>query len=197
MNTGHTARLDQWLDAARNGDTDARSFIIEHACERLRLLTRRMLRGYPKVKRWSETDDVLQNSMIRLHRSLAAVTPDSARQFYGLAATQIRRELIDLARNQYGAHGIGHNYASDNDNRVVNENGDEAEPDSLTEWSRFHEQVDRLTDDQREVVSLLWYEGVSQPDAAAVLGISLATVKRRWQAARLALSETLKDIDFD
>lgn len=49
-----------------------------------------------------------------------------------------------------------------------------------------------MADEQREIVNLLWYEGLSQPEAAAVLGVSLATVKRRWQAARLALYQKLK-----
>lgn len=40
-------------------------------------------------------------------------------------------------------------------------------------------------------MALLWYEGLSQPEAAAALGVSLATVKRRWQAARLALYDLL------
>lgn len=197
METGHTARLSHWLDAARNGDADARSRIIDHACERLRLLTRKMLRGYPKVKRWSETDDVLQNAMIRLHRSLITVTPETPRLFYGLAATQIRRELIDLARSQNGPHGVGTNHNSDHDNIVVDQPAQPLAPESLSEWSRFHEQVDQLPDDQREIVNLLWYEGLSQPEAATVIGVSLATVKRRWQAARMTLFETLRNLDLD
>jgi RNA polymerase sigma-70 factor (ECF subfamily) len=43
------------------------------------------------------------------------------------------------------------------------------------------------------VVQLLWYEGLRQPEAAVVLGISLATLKRRWQVARLRLGELLED----
>ena len=59
-------------------------------------------------------------------------------------------------------------------------------------YPSFHNQVDELAAEQRAVVDLLWYEGMSQPDAAKVLGISLATLKRRWQAARLQLSDHLK-----
>ena len=55
----------------------------------------------------------------------------------------------------------------------------------------FHEQVEALPEPEREVVNLLWYEEMPQPEAGDVLGISLATVKRRWQSARLRLSETL------
>jgi DNA-directed RNA polymerase specialized sigma24 family protein len=39
---------------------------------------------------------------------------------------------------------------------------------------------------------LLWYEGLTQPEAATVLGVSLKTVKRRWQDARLFLFEAMK-----
>jgi RNA polymerase sigma-70 factor (ECF subfamily) len=52
--------------------------------------------------------------------------------------------------------------------------------------------VDSLPDEEREVVQLLWYEGLRQPEAAVVLGISLATLKRRWQVARLRLSTTAR-----
>lgn len=34
-----------------------------------------MLRGYPLVRRWEQTDDVLQNSMMRLYRALAEQPP--------------------------------------------------------------------------------------------------------------------------
>ncbi|MBW3539855.1 MAG: sigma-70 family RNA polymerase sigma factor [Planctomycetes bacterium] len=197
MALGHTDRLKRWLDLARTGQVDARNETIEHACERLRMLTRNMLKGYPKVKRWSETDDVLQNAMIRLHRSLAEIKPETPRQFYGLAATQIRRELIDLARNHYGPQGIGAKHHTDGGEGAERQRDEHVEPESLDAWGQFHETVDELPDDQKEVVSLLWYEGLSQPETAEVLDISLATVKRRWQAARMTLFDRLKDLEFD
>jgi DNA-directed RNA polymerase specialized sigma24 family protein len=40
-------------------------------------------------------------------------------------------------------------------------------------------------------VDLLFYQGLQQAEAAAVLGVSERTVKRRWQSARLALHEAL------
>jgi len=194
---GYTTQLQNCLDRVRRGDPEARGQIIDHACERLRLLTRKMLRSYPGVKRWSETDDVLQNAMIRLHRALAEVRPESPRQFYGLATTQIRRELIDLSRHYCGAEGLGARHHTDG-GRAADATPDQRhEPENLESWSRFHELVEKLPDEQRDVVSLLWYEGMSQPEAAEVLGVSLATVKRRWQAARMALYEVLTNHEFD
>lgn len=184
---GHTTKLQHWLTLAGQGDTEARNQIIDHTCERLRLLTRKMLRGYPGVRRWSETDDVLQNAMIRLHRSLAEVKPQLPRQFYGLAATQIRRELIDLARHYYGTEGLGARHHTDGGKAAGVKSDHCLRPEDLESWTEFHEQVEQLPEELREVVNLLWYEGISQPEAASVLAISLATVKRRWQAARLVL----------
>ena len=188
---GHTTRLHQWLVEFNSGDTDAREAIIEHTCERLRLRTAQMLRSFPTVKRWSETDDVLQNALIRLHKSLAQVKPDSPAQFYGLAATQIRRELFDLARHFTGAEGIGANHHTDDGNAVKQSTDTRYQPASMEAWTDFHNYVEQLPKDQKVVAGLLWYEGMSQPEAARVLGGSLTTLKRRWQAARLNLSEQM------
>lgn len=153
------------------------------------------MRTNQRVRRWAETDDVLQNSLIRLHRSLSEVRPESPRQFYGLATTHMRRELIDLARKHFGAEGLGANHHTDGGIAAENQTNT-AEPETVEAWVKFHEQVEALPDQEREVVNLLWYEEMTQPEAAEVLGISLATVKRRWQAARLRLSESLNGEDF-
>ncbi len=189
----HTSELHNLLEKVREGDPDARCRVIEHACERLRTLTRKMLRCYPKVRRWTETDDVLQNSLLRLHRSMAELRPESVRQFYGLAAVQIRRELLDLAKHFHGAQGIGANHKSDGGRAAQRQCVDPLEPETLDAWTRFHQHVGCLPDEEREVVQLVWYEGLKQPEAAAILGVSLATLKRRWQSARLRLSELLED----
>lgn len=186
------AGLDRWLDDLRRGDSEGRSRVIEHACDRLRCLARRMLRGYPGVRRWCETDDVLQGALIRLHRSLAEVWPESARQFYGLAATQIRRELLDLARHHYGPQGNGANHHTDGGEAADASSDVRCDPEGLDDWTAFHECVEALPEEQREVFNLLWYEGLTQPEAAAVLHISLATLKRRWQSARILLHGAMR-----
>ncbi len=61
------------------------------------------------------------------------------------------------------------------------------EPTTLLEWSEFHEWVDSLPDDEREVFDLLWYQQLTQEQAAEVLGVTTRTIRRRWQDARLKL----------
>jgi RNA polymerase sigma-70 factor (ECF subfamily) len=155
-----------------------------------------MLKSYGRVGRWSDTDDLLQNSLLRLHRALATVQPESVRKFYGLASTQIRRELIDLARSHFGPQGIGTKHDSDGGEASANV-PDVFEPDSLEEWTQFHEAVEELPDAEREAFSLTFYEGLTQIDASRVVGCSLATLKRRLVSARLLLQEQLQGGDHE
>lgn len=189
MTTGHTTVLARWLERLEVGCPDAREAVIEHTCERLRNMARSMLRASPKVRRFEQTDDLLQDALIRLHRSLVEVKPTTAKEFYGLAATQLRRQLIDLARKHYGPQGIGTNQAPDGDEFISRAS---QPPDTLNEWTDFHEQIDRLPENEKEIVHLLWYEGMTQSDTASVLGISLATLKRRWQSARVQLADWME-----
>ena len=81
MAEGNTTQIRQCLDLLQVGDEKARDALIQHSCERLMRLTRKMLKGYPRLRRWEQTDDVLQNALLRLHRSLADVKPESVPQF--------------------------------------------------------------------------------------------------------------------
>lgn len=192
---GHTTDLQNQLKRLSEGCPESRRTIIEHCCDRLRTMARRMLQKYPGVGRWSDTDDVLQQSLMRLHRALATVRPESVRKFYGLAATNIRRELIDLARSYYGPLGIGTKHDTDGGKAADEQADNHFEPESIAAWTEFHESVDQLPEAEREVFSLLWYDGLTQADAARVLGISLATLKRRWVSARLLLQDTFQEGD--
>jgi RNA polymerase sigma-70 factor (ECF subfamily) len=182
-----------WLDLMRAGDATARQRLIEHSCERLRGLARKMLRRWPKVRRWEETDDVFVEAATRLNRALGTVQPESPRHFYNLAATQIRRVLIDLARRYYGPEGVGSHHDTAARSREDSappqyEQADvSAEPGSLMEWTEFHEQIGALPEEEQEVFNLLWYEQLTHEQAAEVLGVTTRTVRRRWQDARYRL----------
>ena len=101
------------LDRLAAGDERAADDLIAYAMERVRLLARRLLRDDPAVRRWEQTDDVLQNALLRLHRAVKATRPATTRDFINLAATQIRRELKDLFRHHYGPEGHAAHHKSD------------------------------------------------------------------------------------
>src|SRR3954452_17725772 len=108
-----TSEAQDLLERHRAGDPSARDVLIGLARGRFVALARALLRRHPHVRRWEETDDLLQAALVRLHRSLAVVRPEDVRHFDNLAATQIRRELIDLARSYQGPEGLGANHNTD------------------------------------------------------------------------------------
>jgi 2-oxoglutarate ferredoxin oxidoreductase subunit alpha len=67
-------------------------------------------------------------------------------------------------------------------------------PISLSELARDLElEIDALPDAERAVADLLFYQGLAQEQAAALLGVDVRTVQRRWQRVRLLLHQRLND----
>ena len=62
-------------------------------------------------------------------------------------------------------------------------------------YGEFHQKVEELPKEQREVFDLLYYHGVTQPEAAQVLGMSERTLKRRWQETRQAMYKAVHGIE--
>lgn len=193
------AELDALLTRLNRGDLAAREELVESSCERLRRLTHRLLDDFPSVRRWESTDDVFQRFVLNLYRSLSDVRPQNARAFLGLAAVQIRRKLIDLSRH-YRLENQAHKRTERQSDPEEAELGalesasqQTAGPATLQRWTEFHQLVDQLPDEEREVMGLLYYQGLSQSEAAGILGVSERTVKRRWREARLRLHKLLGD----
>jgi RNA polymerase sigma-70 factor (ECF subfamily) len=196
-----TREAQDLLERHRAGDPSAREGLIALSQGRFVALARAMLRRYPHVRRWEETDDLLQAALLRLHRSLAQVQPEGVRHFDNLAAAQIRRELIDLARSYHGPQGIGarhHTDGTDPGGRLVQLADEAGKPESLEGWAAFHEAVDHLPEEEKEVVNLLWYGNMTHAQAAGALGVTTKTVQRRWASARLMIRDALQgELDDD
>jgi RNA polymerase sigma-70 factor (ECF subfamily) len=189
--------VQQFLPAAVAGDEAALDALLRHCSDRLTILTRRMLGEFQRVRRWAETGDVLQSALLRLVGALRSVQPQTSQEFFALASLQIRRELIDLARHFYGPQGIGAHH----DSRPAAGAASAARPDppdmrqepaSLAEWTELHQLVDGLPAELRDVVGLLFYQGLSQTEAGEVLNVSLRTVQRRWHDALCQLHRAWK-----
>jgi RNA polymerase sigma-70 factor (ECF subfamily) len=147
-----------------------------------------MLRGFPDVHRFESTSDVLQNAILRLLRALRDVQPHSMREFFGLAGILMRRELLDLKKHYCGpegeaAHRVAAESKSKADRLVATDTNHEPEQSELEEWTEFHRQIDALPEEAREVIDLHFYQGLSMPEVAEVIGVNVRTAERRWNAA--------------
>ena len=199
MNEWDTARVEACLDRIRTGgeaaQNEARNELFAGCQQRLLRLTRHMLRTrFPDVARWEETADVFQEVCGRLDRALRGTPVNSADHFFRLASENIRRQLLDTVKRIRGPQGTPHNHASpgwDADGSPVWP--EPAADATLDWWAAFHEEVERLPEDERQVFSHLYYLGHTQEAAAELLKMSLSKVKRRWAEARVRLFERLGD----
>jgi RNA polymerase sigma factor (sigma-70 family) len=194
--TGETTRLVRRLSA---GEDQARGDLIAHAYDRLYRLARKMLReDYPRLHRWEQTDDVLHNALLRLHKALAATPIASAKHFWNLASQHIEWQLLDLVRHHDGpqAHAANHHTdcfgaADDPEGPLARQPAGTGEPSSTAEWAEFLERVRELPEDEREVFRLHWLQGLKQEAVADALHISVREVRRRWQTAKLLLARLI------
>jgi RNA polymerase sigma-70 factor (ECF subfamily) len=189
-----TELIEGQLARLRAGDEGAINRLIEHAGDRLLHLTRKMLAGFAQVKRHEQTDDVLQNALVRLSRALGDGVPEDSRHFFRLAALQIRRELIDLARRYSGKGACSLDDSADTDGFAPDRSPAELtnDPRRIAEWTEFHRCISELPEKEREVVDLLLYNGLSQQEAAEVMQVDVRSIKRYWQRARLSLFERMQ-----
>jgi RNA polymerase sigma-70 factor (ECF subfamily) len=192
-----TTELHGWLDRVKAGDPKALDVLLKRVASRLERLANKMLLRFPRVARWTEKDDVLQNASLRLIRALEDVRPVSMRAFYGLASTQIRRELLDMTKSLYGPEGAAAHHVSfdpnDSDARRKVEPALPQDELELDRWCHFHEEVDNLPSEEREVVGLIFYHGWKQVEVADLFGVNLRTVQRWWKAALKRLRDVLSD----
>lgn len=192
--------IEPLLNRLLEGDENAKDGLIALACEQFRTHASKMLRqNFRRLSRWEETGDILQTAMMRLHSSLKVLKPDSPESFGRLAATQIRRTLIDLSRHHFGPQGAAANHHTDGISPSplidVQPDGD-LEPQSLEEWTKFHQQVEELPDEEQTVFSLIFYDGLNQTETAKILGISDRTVRQRWKSAKVILHKRLSDSEM-
>lgn len=192
-----TTELHGWLDRMKAGDERAVNTMLKRVTSRLDRLAHKMLHQFPKVSRWADKDDVLQNASLRLIRALRDVRPDSMRAFYALASTQVRRELLDMTKALYGPLGDAtHHVSIDPNNADAQRMMEPANPDDereLERWCCLHEEVENLPVEEREVFGLIFYHGWKQDEVAKLFDVNVRTVQRWWTSALKRLKDLLSD----
>jgi RNA polymerase sigma factor (sigma-70 family) len=191
-----TEELHGCLERMMSGDRRALDLLLRRVSARLERLARKTLKHFPRVARWADAEDILQNATMKLIRALEEVRPNSMREFYGLAAMQIRRELLDATKQLFGPEGQGYNHQStppDDPKRNLEPEARVDDERELQKWCEFHEAVGRLPVEEREVVGLIFYHGWKQSEVATLFGVTVRTVQRWWQSALDTIQGLLSD----
>ena len=189
-----TAVVQRYLDELA-GDSPAEPVVralLDGAVRRLHVLCATLLyRSYPRLAQPPlnlQVDELLGAVAERLLKALREARPHNVRQFFALANQHMRWELNDLARR-----------LDDQPSAVELREGLVPAPASsgsgLTpNGRRMLEAIDSLPEDEREAFCLVRVQGMTQTEAAKLLDVSVATVKRRLNRGLRLLTEALADL---
>jgi RNA polymerase sigma-70 factor (ECF subfamily) len=210
VNDASTAVLQGQLHRAVTGDAEARQRLLELTRDRLMRHARHFLHGrYSRLEPFAQTDDVVQQLYVKIlhNQDRFWVNADgepvnSLAEFFGHASAWMRDVLCDQLRKAYGRDdnrpAVLPLDGGASDTRPCHElSSSTLDGEKVRRWTEFHEAVARLPDELRAVFDLLWYQGLTQAEAAALLGIAVPTVKLRWMKARLRVQQALGGSPFE
>jgi RNA polymerase sigma-70 factor (ECF subfamily) len=168
-----------------------RALLDRAVCRLHRLCATLLYRSYPRLTRPPmnlQADEMLGAVVERLLKALREARPSNVRQFFALANQHMRWELNELARRldeQPAAVEL-------NEGMVPTplSSGSGLTPDGR----RMLAAIDGLPEAEREAFDLVRVQGMSQSEAARVLGVSAMTVKRRLGRGLHLLAATLGDL---
>ncbi len=169
-----------WLGRLSDGDPDALDGVVRLLYDELRVLARSRIRGERVGHTLAAT--ALVNEMYLKLADQNRINADDRLKFMAVAATTMRRVLVDYARARLSDKRGG---------GAARISLEEAEP-FLTEQESDEVQaldaaIDRLASfDERaaNVVVKRFYAGFSVEEIAGLLGVSTKTVQRDWLTAR-------------
>jgi RNA polymerase sigma factor (TIGR02999 family) len=150
---------------------------------------RRLARAYMRRERPGQTIQataLVHEAYLRLAR---AGTPwHDERHFVGIAARSMRQILVERAR----ARGAQKRWAALDRVSLSAALVAAADPESmLPSIDEALARLEAIDPEQAKIVELRYFVGLSVEDAAAALGLSPATLKRRWALARAWLFREL------
>jgi RNA polymerase sigma factor (sigma-70 family) len=195
-----TAVVERYLGqlAGASGDDSAERIIREllsTSVRRLHLLCATLLRrNYPRLAQPPmnlEAEEMLSGVVERMMKALRKVRPKTVREFFALANQHMRWELNDLARRLDHQARAEELHAS----AVESPTAAGQETSQLThDAARMMQAIEDLPEDERETFCLVRVQGMTQADAADVLGVSVKTIQRRLARTVPLLAMQLRDL---
>jgi RNA polymerase sigma-70 factor (ECF subfamily) len=185
--------LDEWPTPTDDSATEAVvRVLLDRSVRRLHgLCVSFLYKSYPRLTRPPlnlQADELLGAVVERLLKALRETRPTSTRQFFGLASQHMRWELNEMARRLDNQPAIEDLH--DESMPAPASSGSGLTPDA----HRILEAIEQLPESEREAFELVRIQGMSQAEAAGVLGVSAATVNRRVSRSLQLLADSLGDL---
>ena len=182
-------QLTTLLQRAGEGDSEAADAVFAASYPVLRRIARARLRGHVRTPT-VDTSLVVHEAYLRFVNAGALRIEDEV-HFRRWASKVMRSVIVDLVRRRQAARRGG-------DVEEVTLSTDLPLPDGQPGEQlvlRVHEALTAFAEvDPRaaHVVEMRFFAGMTEPEAAAALGVTERTVRRDWERARLMLAEMLR-----
>jgi RNA polymerase sigma factor (TIGR02999 family) len=175
------------LSAVEQGDPHAAEQLLPLVYEELRQLAAQRL-AQEKPGQTLQATALVHEAYLRLVDVEKAQHWDSRGHFFAAAAEAMRRVLIDNARRRRSQRRGGEAERRSLDGL---EAADPASDDELLAVDEALERLHKVDPTKAKLVQLRYFAGLTIPEAAQALGISITTANRYWAFARAWLHEEL------
>lgn len=181
-----SGEITRWLAAMKDGDPHAESKLMAVVYNELLTLARRYM--------WRERPDHTLQPTALVHEAYLRLMGEGAREwngrthFFASAATVMRRILVDHARQRAAAKRLGGKHRVDITEILAVAS---PRPENILILDQALTRLAAMDARQARLVEMIYFGGLTQEEAAAVLGISARTAKRDWSAARAWLQTQL------
>jgi RNA polymerase sigma-70 factor (ECF subfamily) len=185
----NTHRITTLLVGWRGGDLDARDKLITLVYPQLKRVAGRYLRQQRR-------DHTLQPTALvnELYMSLFGqepITLQDRNHFFAVAAHQLRRILIDYTRAAHAQKRGGKHVRV----TLSDSPGPDGRADDVLVLDEALSELESIDPRAAQVVEFRFFAGLKEREAAELLDVSQATVKRDWEFARAWLSKRLAPSD--
>jgi RNA polymerase sigma-70 factor, ECF subfamily len=184
------SELTAILERLRGGDPHAPAALFAHVYAELHGIASRQVRADRSDRALTPTE-LVHEAYLRLFAGQTTTFTDRA-YFFAAAAQAMRRVRVDHYRAIRAAKRGGQQQ------RVELHSGLAAMPEPDLDLIALDEALDRLAardPAKAKLVELRYFAGLTMPQVAEVLGVSLATAERHWAYAKAWLLAELYPTD--
>lgn len=175
------------LSAVETGDRHAASELLPRVYEELRRLAAQRA-AQEKPGQTLQATALVHEAYLRLVGDGGGRHWDHRGHFFAAAAEAMRRILVEAARRKQAVrHGGAHRRIPLHDYQKIAES-----PQDLLDLDEALTRFAAEEPAKAELVKLRFFAGMSVPEAAAALGISVASAERWWAYARTWLFSELR-----
>jgi len=175
------------LPAAREGDPAALERVMEAMYKSLHQLARRHLEREYGERTLSATE-LVNESFLRMFPGGRVPELEHRRHLLAIATRAMRQVLVDAGRRRNARKRLapGERLSL---GEITSCFADEPDPMGLI---ASLEELEAIDPRQAEIVGLRFFAGLTEPEIAAVMGVSERTVQREWRMARAWLRRELE-----